>query len=919
MFSLKRKRKAQSPTQSKPRGLCVCTLYAAAKYAVDAVCILLSLVALAQITLIAVLELGMEIPIPAGTLRHFSGAVAPYGLKVSCDRAYFDFTGGFRIRNLRVTDLQGNNLFIAAQIYAHIPTERLQAGSPDLDTLLVDDASVILPAYLSETGTDLQVVDDISASATICGRTVSVDALQGKVAAMPVAIISGFEFRTGQGNASGTGKVAQKSVPQIVLPGLRRLANACSALNDINGPILFIEPAKDLSDFFVTGLAQGVKRNDWKLTDVSTSFSIGRDRVLRNARLYAASFEYRDAEASIVQIKSCGPIILPENLDSFKNLSVDAEAFVSEIRFKSEIIGGVSISASRMPGVITAHAACQLDGYLECFTVTKPDGGSADVEYDLTANLGTCIRIGKLPKERITSRLSAQSPFRVEGSASIPPDFKGWKADFTVQARDLIVRGYPIDDIRAKGSARQGFVKFGTVSAHSGLSWAEGTYSQDFKTFDWRLDIRGAVYPPELEPLLGHWWRSIWPDFTFDGPRVHADLSISGNWKIHHDTIVKGSVDLEHILYNGVRINKGSLYLSVGDGFVDIYNLVAKADCGTVGGRLSWLLGDGDAMTVVANMTSDVPAGDLDMAFGSVLSDILPDWDFNKPPEITLRGNFEKLSPGVWKDSIYVEGSSDRGSWKKIPFENIAAKVWYSNGKTVISIDDCRLLGGGLTGTIESARANGKPFVKMDIALDETDFTPTVKALQSLSSKKHEADTQGKAGKVNLAFSGSAAPDDFVNTLDGSGHFLIHDAELGKIKVFGALSTLLDGIGISSGTFTLNAIKSNFSIYHALVRFRHTELNGPAIRIETKGNMAIKGGDLDFDAKVFLLSGSQSSLVNAIGAIITPVGYISELTLKGTMEDPTWRFKLDPRNLFGGNGEQKPAQPPSSGTTSGAK
>ena len=42
--------------------------------------------------------------------------------------------------------------------------------------------------------------------------------------------------------------------------------------------------------------------------------------------------------------------------------------------------------------------------------------------------------------------------------------------------------------------------------------------------------------------------------------------------------------------------------------------------------------------------------------------------------------------------------------------------------------------------------------------------------------------------------------------------------------------------------------------------------------------------------------------VNLFSAILSPFGYILELSLKGTLDEPVWRFKIDPRNLFDNGG-----------------
>ena len=899
MFRLKRRRKIPQREPSKPKKLNARLSLSALRYAFDAVCALLLFAALAQTSVIVVVGLGRPIPLPPQILADASRKLESYGLKAKCDRVYFDLTGGILVKNIRLTDSRGNNLLTAAQAYLHIPPESIENDSPEPDTIRIDDASVVLPAYVSESGTSQPIAQNISAIGFVGGHSIHVAALQGKIAAIPTSMRNGFDIRIAETARAKNTTAVQTNIPRTLLPRLKIFANACTSQGEIDGAILSLAPERDLSKVNAFFFAKSLSRDDWKVENLSARFPIGKNLVLGKTELFADSFEWKALSLSNLQITSVEPIKIPSNSDFAKNVSAKASVSAASVIFRGETAKGISLHLNRLPSFFSASACFTLDGNPEHLSIAKPDGGTSEIEYECTTTLETCVRIAKLPREQIENRLAVSQPFRVTGKASLPSGIKGWKTDFELWVRGMNAKGYDFDSLYGKGTARRNFLKLTKISARSGDSQAEGTYTQDFTTMDWRMDIKGSVFPPELTPMLGHWWSTIWPDFTFDGPRATADLSIQGNWRHRHYAIVKGDVTFGRIMYNGVRIDNGSLKLNVGEDFVDIYDLAANTENGGVRGRLSWLLRrDDDMMTVVANVISDAPVTDVDKAFGSPLKTLIPDWVFLNPPKLVFRGNFEKLAPGEWRDTIYAEGNSGPGSWHGVPFDAIAASVWVVGGNTMISISDCMLLSGRLNGGIEVVPAEKGSLVKMNLALDETNFTPTMKALHSLGGKKKDSDAQEKAGKVKLVFSGSAITDDFVNTLNGSGHFLIHDAELGKIKVFGALSTLLDSIGLTSGTFSLNSVKSKFTIQNGLAKLRHGELGGPAIRIEARGSLALTTGDLDFDAKVFLLSGSESSLVNALGAIITPVGYISELSLKGTMDEPTWRFKLDPRNLF---------------------
>ena len=137
-MSLRRKA-SRSRRQSRPHGLPVRILLGVVEFVCDMTNLLLTLVALAQIAAIYYVAHSEEIPVPKPVLKHIQKQLEKQGVRLAFDGGlYMDFDGGIRAEGLHVSDLRGNDLVRASQVYVHIPFYRLAYGYPDVDTVIVN-------------------------------------------------------------------------------------------------------------------------------------------------------------------------------------------------------------------------------------------------------------------------------------------------------------------------------------------------------------------------------------------------------------------------------------------------------------------------------------------------------------------------------------------------------------------------------------------------------------------------------------------------------------------------------------------------------------------------------------------------------------------------------------------------------------
>lgn len=923
MFRRKTKKQSSQPRPNKPKSLLTHASHFGLKSAFDVASLALCVSSLGITTVIYMVGQGHEIPVPTRLIRHYAEALEQQGFGVTCEGLYFDFTGGIRADDLRVTGMNGMDLLRVRQAYTHLIPDGVIGGTSEFDTLIIDDASLLLPAYISDSGEGSAVVENLHAKLSISSRKIRVEYLQGRIGNLTTSVTTPFEInlRDFASEAGKTGENADTRLPAAIIAARLVAASRTAVfLVTLDAPSLSITPAQDLSGASLHLLAKSVEAGEVTANAIDARASLDKSLVVNELAFALDSAAFSGVQLDGVRVRLDAPLAVSQTSDAWKALSADATLNAARLVWRGETARGVRLGLHRKQGSTNVDAVFRFDDLPVRATAVVADDFSTSVDFDTCVRLDTVLRVAGVEPEKITQRFYSPLPFRILGHADIPRETSAATARFEVWGRDMNARGMSMENAYVKGRYGNGILDCSSVMIQSGGSWAGGTFWQDIRTLDWRMCLKGSVFPPELGPVLGRrWWDPIWESFVFDGPRVVADLDLSGNWNERHYANIVGFVGMERVLYNGVRVEKGSLDLRTGKGYVDIANLNAVSDDGSLKGELAWLLHQPEEhMEVTFRLDSNLSVVSLDKAFGSVMSEEIPDWSFTKTPNILITGNLHKLAPGKWQDLVHAEAHAENGSWRGIHFDVLDAEIWNDNNGTVIRLPDVSTLGGKLSGVIHHNRGGEEKTLVLDLVLSETDFSPTLAALQSLGGKEEGEETaQARHGKVNMTYRGHALLQDVPGTIEGVGKFTIHNADLARIKVFGALSGLMDSIGSGYGSFTIDSISSDFTTKNGFARLRHTSLSGPAARIEAKGRIGMVDKSLNFDAKVFLLSTDKASIMNLFGTILAPFGYIMELNLKGTFDDPTWRFKIDPRNIF--EGSKSASQADSNGKPSNGK
>ncbi|MBC8040788.1 MAG: hypothetical protein H7Y06_09615, partial [Opitutaceae bacterium] len=99
-------------------------------------------------------------------------------------------------------------------------------------------------------------------------------------------------------------------------------------------------------------------------------------------------------------------------------------------------------------------------------------------------------------------------------------------------------------------------------------------------------------------------------------------------------------------------------------------------------------------------------------------------------------------------------------------------------------------------------------------------------------------------------------------------------------------------------SFSLTTMDASFRLNGDRVRFRDLRVSGPSALLLAKGTYQVRGGGLDFSAKLHPFDESTTMFGNAANFVLTPFSKVFEVKLQGTLSKPAWIFSYGPSRLL---------------------
>ena len=500
-----------------------------------------------------------------------------------------------------------------------------------------------------------------------------------------------------------------------------------------------------------------------------------------------------------------------------------------------------------------------------------------------------------------------QSSIKLESIFKKVPSFKG-----KIRCEDFVAYGVPLK--KARGEIHfdgEDKIYLKNVKTKSPFIDTEGSFFQDFTTKDYRITVKGDAFPHMINPWLTklHFWERLWKDIKFPQTAPFADFDIQGQWFNKNKIDVFGFIKTDIVTYNGIQLEKGEANLRSVPKYLEIYQVSSHREEGEICGHMHWVFHPSQLRTLVSssyNFKSTIEYSEL-LKFikNKTLKDSLsqlsfqgdPTVDFSskiyKNPEIPING--ERL-----QSKVHFSGfTNERVHFNNIPLENLDLKGHWRIGSLNLEKLKFGIAGGNVdANAIINSEGDSKNLTFSGELID-AEGIKLQEILTDLDTKKEEEiSTNTPKYKISLKTKGVCNPEQVVETIQGSGNFSLSGKKLQEFHLLGPLSKVLSKTPIAFSSVKFKQANGQFDMEQGNLKFSLFRLEGNAHRLDAKGTYKINEKSLDFTSKLFLLGGLKIPIVQEIINAVNPIAHVLEFKITGNSAKPSWRFMIDPRNIF---------------------
>lgn len=439
----------------------------------------------------------------------------------------------------------------------------------------------------------------------------------------------------------------------------------------------------------------------------------------------------------------------------------------------------------------------------------------------------------------------------------------------------------------------------------------EGSYWQDLQRGLFAIQLEGGFMPMEINRWMTSWWEELWSRMAIRAlPEVN--LQILGNWQDQHDRFVFGNIRVTDFGLFGLDLERATTRLRFERGFLELYNFEAERPEGRFSGsfgftrdpRLDQELGRHFSLHSTIN-----PAA-AQSIFGPEVEGIISQFTFSLPPTLDIQGVV--YSPYArahgWQDDLQVTGEAlDPLTFRNIALDHLSFTSRYADGHIHVSPLEFGLGGGSGEGEVEHRTAEDTAGeLRMRLNLRDAEPGKVAEALPWLdeSTRKRFAGGEENGGAsshlhFDLNFSGQP---EVPETHLGSGWISVQTPQLANVELLGDLSRLINTLPLPFrvASFSFRELESNFSLEGPQLHFPDIRINSPTSRVLASGKYDLAERQIEFDGRLFFLGETSGTLLAPLGFIMSPLGHAFEFRLHGDVDNPSWRVRLDPRNILQG-------------------
>ncbi len=860
------------------------------------------------------LALAREVPVPDFVLRRIEAQLADAHLNVRFGRARFNPSGRILFEDVQLrSSLFEDPLLTSRLLFIRKSAWSVLAGRPLPDEIVLEGATLRLPAILSPSGTAEPLLRDFAGTLHYEAGAWQVTQLAGYLGSLPVTLHGSFTAA----RRPGTTRITLEEITASYLRAGRVLALQLPRLQALEQPLLAMQLATtgpSETVLHLQGSALAVHQPEGWPVEISQlsatgdwTWTAGTPHPLR---LRAAAGSLAGADSLTARrLRAEAELLLPADLSGWREVHLRAAAESLEIF--GETCGHPVLEATAAGPEGRVRGTAALLSYGEALAVSA----TADT---VRRQAGLDFH-GRVPPALVTGLLTRHGPklepyFRFGDPVAV--DGKAWfRAGWKFDRLSTAVHGGRLDSHGVQVTEARGRIEVdaqGNFLAHDaraaiGENFATGSYGMNFFTHDYRMLLVGQLRPPEISGWFrGPWWPEFWTAFAFPARPPRADVDVQGCWIDPNRTSYFGSSAAENPVLLGADFEQVSTRIFLRPHFTHII----EAEGTRAGGaqRVSgWLKRFGeDGRRTTAALEYDLQGNPTPGLFARIggpgVSALLAAWRFPQPPQVHVWGRSDlPTRRGQTVHALRFDVQAPAGfSFSELPVDRVTVQGGLYGPDLRLDKVDYAFAGGTGNARASLGGPPGARQLEFTASLKDADLAHTIRNIEALAAARSGstaplADSRfikrAHGGKLELTVSAQADPANLV-ALRGNGNVQITGAELGEIHLFGLLSQVLSAIWLNFSSLKLDSARSNFTLGDGRVHFPNTRISGPSAVIDAKGDYLIATKSLDFTARLKPYEETRNPLTAVAGILINPLTSIFELKLSGPITKPNWSVAL---------------------------
>lgn len=359
-------------------------------------------------------------------------------------------------------------------------------------------------------------------------------------------------------------------------------------------------------------------------------------------------------------------------------------------------------------------------------------------------------------------------------------------------------------------------------------------------------------------------------------PAVIGQFSAGG--ESNRLLVISGTVRGEGLLYRGVGLTALDTALVYSNEFITLDPFTLARTNGTAAGRLALDLKN---EVYAFDLRSTTDPSSIGQLVSSNLHRAINAGHYGGPAVLRAAGTYDERRPA--NTDIRVDVVADRIGLKWFTADHATFTLGNRGLHYEATNIEAKAFGGQVVGRFfhYPGQEGGGHRFELDLDTRDSDLRQVILAM-------HPDSKDPATGTMNLKLQLAGLVDDArLDSYKGEGRVDIREGQLHKMKLFGALSTLLARLSPDLGHAAQTGLHMSFDIRDGKLTTANALLEGTWISVKAKGTYALDGGALDFLAEVQLLK-KGTVVGEAVRLLTSPVTKLFQIRLTGTLDDPQW-------------------------------